>query len=165
MLEGRTERHTRKMKWITAVAAALSLAAVECLPVTAQDQGNWRAASSTARAITGDITISDTKVTIDFTRFTIAQIRRLDPNETSAIFAAEGGGGGTGNLYRLSVPPTRQFLRHNTLCGSEETQWMVTNVTGHTLQIAFFSGGRMPVFTPEAIESSTDLCGTFSYAR
>jgi hypothetical protein len=151
------------MKRIIVVATAAVLAAVYCLPALAQDRGNWLASSSTARAITGDIAISDSKLTINFDRFTIAQIQRLNPNETSAVFAGEAGG--AGNLYRLSVPGTKRFLHHNTLCGSDETQWMITSVTGNMLQVAFFSGTKMPVFTPEAIANSTDLCGTFSYVR
>jgi hypothetical protein len=38
-------------------------------------------------------------------------------------------------------------------------------VSGRTLQAAFFSGPEAPVFTLDALGKSTDLCGTFSYAR
>ena len=38
-------------------------------------------------------------------------------------------------------------------------------VAGRTLHLAFFSGQKMPVFTPDAIANSTDICGTFLYAR
>ena len=41
---------------------------------------------------------------------------------------------------------------------------MATYVTGHTLNVAFFSGDDMPVFTFDAISKTTDLCGTFAYA-
>jgi hypothetical protein len=126
--------------------------------------GIWLPESTTAKSITGEIVISDSKLTINFTGFTIAQIRKLDAKETNALFAGEAGAG-TRNLYRLSVPATKRFLHHNTLCGSEETQWMATNVAGGSLQVAFFSGSKMPVFTPDAIQNSTDLCGTFFYAR
>jgi hypothetical protein len=42
---------------------------------------------------------------------------------------------------------------------------MAAYVAGRTLHLAFFSGQKMPVFTPDAIANSTDLCGTFSYVR
>ncbi|MEI9968411.1 MAG: hypothetical protein WDM87_07220 [Terracidiphilus sp.] len=42
---------------------------------------------------------------------------------------------------------------------------MATYVTGHTLNVAFFSGDDMPVFTFDTISKSTDLCGTFGYER
>ncbi|HZD48138.1 MAG TPA: hypothetical protein VE178_05265 [Silvibacterium sp.] len=131
----------------------------------AQDNGTWRAISSTANAITGDIIISDDKLSIDYAAFTIAQIRKLEPSEAAAAFNADGGARGSGNLYRLSVPAAKRFLHHNTLCGAEETQWMATYVAGHDLQVAFFSGTKMPVLTSEALANSADLCGTFTYVR
>lgn len=132
----------------------------------AQDKGYWRAVSSSANDITGDLSISDTKLTINLSSgFTMAQIRRLTPAEASAAFAADINEGGSGNLYRLTVPAAKRFLHHNTLCGSEDTQWMATYVTGRTMQVAFFSGDSMPVITSEALTNSTDVCGTFGYSR
>jgi len=65
----------------------------------------------------------------------------------------------------LSIAAGQRFLHKNSLCGSEQTEWMVTNVSGKSMQVAFLSGTNMPVFTPEAMQNSTDLCGTFSYER
>lgn len=130
----------------------------------AQEKGNWRAASNTAVSITGDLSISDTKVSINFVNFTMAQIRRLAPAEVSAVFAAEGAGG-SGSLYRLNIPAKQRFLRHNSLCGSDDTEWMITSVEGKTLHVAFFSGENTPVLTHEAINNSSDLCGTYTYVR
>lgn len=131
----------------------------------AQERGNWRAASETARSITGDVAFSNDKISIDFSSFPIAQIRRLQPAEVSAAFDLQSGATGSGNLYRLDVPATKKFLRHNTLCGSEDAEWVATYVVGRELQLAFFSGPAMPVFTPEAISTSSNLCGTYSYVR
>jgi hypothetical protein len=130
------------------------------------DKGNWRASSSTATAITGDITVSESKLAINFTTFPLAPIRTLQPAEVSAIFSSvDSSTAASGNLYRLSVPAEKRFLHPNTLCGSDEAQWMVTYVQGHSLQVAFFSGESMPILTPEAIAKSTDICGTFSYVH
>lgn len=104
----------------------------------AQDQGYWRAASSNANAITGDVTISVSRVTIDYFTFTMAPIRKLKPFEVSSVFDADVNAGIEGMLYRLKVPPNQRFLHKNTLCGDEETQWMATYVTGRTLSVAFF---------------------------
>jgi hypothetical protein len=143
-----------------------ALLALACsLPSNAQDKGYWRAASTTANSITGDIAVSDTKVTINFAVFPLVQARRLNPGEVSAAFDADVNAGGTGALYRLTVPAARRFLHHNTLCGTEETQWMATYVSERTLQVAFFSGSESPVFTLDALRNSTDLCGNFTYAR
>jgi len=132
---------------------------------SAQQKGYWRAASSNAVSITGDIELSDTKISINFAGFTIAHIRDLSPAETSAVFAAESSGSATGNLYRLNVPASKRFLRHNSLCGSDDVQWMVTSVAERTLYVAFLSGSNTPELTPEAMANSTDLCGTFTYVR
>jgi hypothetical protein len=131
----------------------------------AQDKGYWRATSQNATSITGDLGISDEKLSINFIAFSLAEIRKLQPAEATALFSAESGVPGAGFLYRLNVPADKRFLHHNTLCGSEQTQWMATYATGRELRVAFFSGSKMPELTPDALGNSTDLCGTFLYGR
>jgi len=131
----------------------------------AQEAGAWRASSQTAMSITGDIAISDEKLFLNFYGFTMARIRDLEPGEVSAVFDVDSSAGGRGHLYRLSIPGSKKFLHKNSLCGSEDTQWMAAFVEGRSLHIAFLSGQKMPVFTPEAFANTTDLCGTFTYAR
>ena len=145
--------------------AVVALAFVTALSCTAQDKGYWRATSSAANNTTGDIGISDGKLSINLIPFTMAQIRRLTPAEASAAFGADINEVGAGFLYRLLVPGAKRFLHRNTLCGSEDTQWMATFVTGRTLRVAFFSGENMPVMTVDALANSTDVCGTFEYSR
>jgi len=145
--------------------AAASLLLAGAISGAAQDRGYWRAASSTATGITGDITISIAKVTINFATFPLAQIRALKPAEVSAVFDADVNAGISGTLYRLDVPAGKRFLHRNTLCGEDDTQWMATYVTGHTLDVAFFSGDDMPVFSFDAIQKSSALCGTYAYER
>ena len=130
-----------------------------------QEIGLWRAAGSTAKAITGDIALSAQKLTINFLAFTIVRVRDLDKTETPAAFDTETNPNGAGSLYRLNVPAATKFLHKNTLCGTDDTQWMATYATPHSLQIAFFSGPKPPTFTQDAISNSSDLCGTYSYAR
>jgi len=136
-----------------------------CLSAAAQETGPWRAASSTAESITGDVAFSAATLSINFSAFPIARIRDLEPGEVSAVFDADSNAGARGSLYRLSIPAGKKFMHHNTLCGSEDTQWMAVYVAGRSLHLAFFSGQKMPVFTPDAISNSTNLCGTFLYGR
>jgi hypothetical protein len=143
---------------------ALVLLLATTLPALAQDGGYWKAASKNASAITGDISVSEDKLGINYYVFTIAQIRTLQATEINSVFNAEASGP-AGNLYRLNIPAKKMFMRKNTLCGAEDTQWMATYVAGKTLQVAFFSGPKMPVFTPDALAGTTDLCGTFTYSR
>ena len=135
------------------------------LACAAQDKGYWRATSSNANAITGDLSFSATKVTINFANYPIAEIRKLTAEEDAAVFDAEPDAGGAGKLYRLHVPAEQKFAHHNTLCGTEETQWMVTYAEDKTLRVAFFSGDTAPVLTVDALANSTDVCGIFTYAR
>lgn len=153
------------MKKRILLGAVAGLALACSLSSAAQDKGYWRAASSTAAAITGDIAISDNKLTINFTGFVMAPIRKLGPAEVAAAFDADSNSAGNGSLYRLNVPAAKRFLHHNTLCGTADTQWMATYVEDHTLHVTFFSGPNAPVFTFDGIANSTDLCGTFTYVR
>ena len=121
--------------------------------------------STTARGVTGDIVIGDEKLTINFNTFALAEIRPLKPEEATAAFPADTAGGGGGELYRVSIPADKRFLHKNTLCGSEETQWVATYVESKTLHLTLFSGPKMPVFTPEGMADGTNVCGTFSYVR
>lgn len=129
----------------------------------AQEKGYWNATSNTARSITGDLSFTPDKVTINFTTFTLAQIRMLKPDEQQALFPDVGAG--SGNLYRVQIPGDKKFLRKNTLCGSDETDWIVTWVAGKTMHVAMFSGGSIPTLTPDALASNQRLCGTYMYSR
>jgi hypothetical protein len=143
----------------------LALLLLIVLPASAQDKGPWRASSSEAKSITGDIAISETRLIINFSGFTIAPIRPLKVDEAAAAFDADRGVPGGGNLYRLDVPADKKFQHHNTLCGSDEAQWMATWAFGSELHVAFFSGSKMPVLTLDALNGSPALCGTFGYVR
>lgn len=130
-----------------------------------QDRVYWQAASNNAAAITGDITISEAKLSLNLMGFPLASIRSLQPAEVSAVFDADVDTAGPGTLYRLKIPAGQRFVHKNTLCGGEDTQWMAAYVKGKSLQVAFFSGGEAPVFTFDAIAHSSNLCGTYSYVR
>jgi hypothetical protein len=140
------------------------VAAVVCgtVAMAQQERGAWRAASSTARSITGDVALSDERISINFTNFTIARVRALEQKELSALFETEGG---SGSLYRMDVPAAKRFLHKNTLCGDSDVQYMATYVEGKELRLAFFSGGKAPVITAENLANTTDLCGTYTYTR
>ncbi len=95
----------------------------------------------------------------------LSPFRGLKPEEVSAVFDEAIDSAGPGSLYRVNVPAARRFLNHNTLCGTTDTTWMATYVTGKTLRIAFFSGDSEPVMKFETLQNSTDLCGTYTYTR
>ena len=153
-----------KMRKLSIVIILTLACAIHC-PAQQQDKGYWRAASNTAAKITGDIAISDSKLTLNFHSYPFAVIRTLKPAEVSALFDADVNTAVQGTLYRLKLPGDLKLQHHNTLCGSDETQWMATYQSGKSLEVAFFSGDDVPVFTFDKISTSSNLCGTFSFAR
>ena len=152
------------MKSSKVLAITLALACATTLPAQ-QVRGAWRAASKNAQSITGDIAISGDKMEIAFAIFPVSQIRALKPEELKATFDLDGEPAGTGSLYKLSIPATQKFLKKNSLCGDEAMQWMVTYAAGRNLQVAFFSGAAVPLFTPEAVATTTNLCGVYTYGK
>lgn len=144
-------------------AASLLLCCLAAAP--AEERGYWRAASNSARNVTGDITLADEKLTINFSTTAISRIRPLEPAEVSAVFDTDSAAPGPGSFYRVNLPASKKYLHRNTLCGAEDVQWMVAYAQGNSLQLAFFSGDKPPVFTFDAIQNSTDKCGTFAYAK
>ncbi len=149
----------------TALSFLALVAIVSTAASPAQEKGQWRAANTTAKAVTGDVLFTDTKIVLNFNGFTAAQIRTLTPDEITALFHTDATANGTGNLFRTDIPGDKRFLHKNTLCGSEDTQWAATYVSGHSLQMALFSGAAMPKLTPEELANTTTLCGTYSYVR
>jgi hypothetical protein len=133
--------------------------------VQAQDKGYWRAVSNTARSITGDVTLADEKISINFAAYPMVKNRNLEKAEIASLFDADSNAPGDGALYHLNIPASKKFLNKNTLCGAEDAQWMVTYVSGKSMRLALFSGTKPPVFTFDAISNSTDICGTFTYTR
>ncbi len=131
----------------------------------AQEHGYWRAASNTARSITGDITLAGERITLNFWTTPISRARDLSGAELSAVFDTDSNAARSGSLYRLNISAARKFLRKNSLCGAEDVQWMAAYAQGNSLQLAFFSGDKPPVFDFDAIRNSTDLCGTFTYVK
>lgn len=131
----------------------------------AQEHGYWRAASNTARSITGDISLGNERLTINFWTTPISRAHDLTGSELSAVFDTDSNAARTGGLYRLNIPSARKFLHKNSLCGAEDVQWMAAYAQGNSLQLAFFSGDKPPVFEFDAIRNSTDLCGTFTYVK
>lgn len=155
----------KRMKKTTLLGVAAGLLGACTILASAQDKGLWRATSSNANAITGDIGIFDDKLSINFATFTTAEIRKLDPAEATALFNTESSAPGGGFLYRLNVPAAKRFSHRNTLCGNEDTQWMATWLQGRDLHVAFFSGGKTPVMTADELANSSDVCGLFLYSR
>ena len=131
----------------------------------AQDTGHWRSATHRTEVMTGELTIAPENVTIYQSKFPMTFVRKLTPAEVGAVFDADTNAGIGGKLYSMHVPPRVYYAGGDLICGNEFIRWMATYVAGRTLQIAFFSGDDVPVFTFDTIANSTALCGTYVYTR
>ncbi|ADV81082.1 hypothetical protein [Terriglobus saanensis] len=145
--------------------AAITSLFLLTLTLAAQERGTWKAESKTARSITGDLILTDEKLTISFSMIAMARIRGLQPEEIGSVFDVDSNEAGRGSLYRLNIPASKKFAHHNSLCGGEDVEWMVTYVSGKTMQVAFFGNVKVPVFDRNKIADSSNLCGTFTYAK
>jgi hypothetical protein len=136
------------------------------ISATAQELGFWRADSNTAHDVTGDVGISETKIAIEaFYPFNIVHARDLTPAETSAVFDTDIASNSKAHLYGLVIPSNRKFLHKNTICGTEDTHWMVAYAEGNSLALAFFSGEQAPTFAVDSIANSSNFCGMYRYVR
>ena len=156
-----------KKRMMVAAVAGIVLVGVVCgaAQANAQDNGRWRAADRRTEIMTDELTIAPMQLTIYESKFPMAPVRKLTPVEVGAVFDADTNAGIGGNLYSLHVPPGVYYTGGSPLCGNEFIRWMATYVRGRTLQVAFFSGDDMPVFTFDAIANSTARCGTYVYTR
>src|ERR1700744_2425803 len=100
------------MKQETSVCVA-GLLLFCCLSVGAQEAGLWRAASKTAQSVTGDVAISDTRISIDFSTFDIVRARDLEPAEVSSVFDTDSGASKKGHLFGLNIAASKKFMHKN----------------------------------------------------
>ena len=100
---------------------AFALACAASASAQQPEKGRWRPASTTAASITGEIIITGSKINIYFTPFLISPARLLKPEEISAVFDEALDTAGNGQLYRVTIPASRRFLKNNSLCGLGQT--------------------------------------------
>lgn len=153
------------MKMHFGLAAALAVLMPAMMLGQGPQSGYWRAKSDSAKQVTGDIQFWGEKLTMNFFSTPIAEIRDLKPSEVSSVFDVDVNSAGPGKLFRVDIPASRTFLHKSHLCGDEPTEWVAAYVQGRTLQIAMFSGLKMPVFTFDAMAQNSNRCGTYTYQR
>ncbi|WP_093569591.1 hypothetical protein [Methylobacterium sp. 174MFSha1.1] len=135
--------------------AATLLSALTVNPaLAAPGVERWSALSRTAMAITGDITLSPTRL--------VAAGKSL-PLAVAADVPAFGTltGPVPARILRVTKPVDPVLLRGNRLCGAP-VRWIVAyrGDDGRRLTLAAFTGDTLPTR-----ESGPGLCATFSYAR
>ncbi len=144
-------------------------------PVRAQSKPatKWPAISQTAMSITGDAYLSDNSLVFQNHRLLLTLDKKLGGEELKVaanLLGATFNSATRGELYRTNLAATVHLRGSNTLCGKRDTTWilMVRTIDGGggvNLNLATFSGALRPVIQTQALDNSTDLCGTFWYQK
>jgi hypothetical protein len=160
---------------IPVIAALLALAAASCAPAPAGEaaasetvaiQGVYRAASATARSITGNMSIE--RGGLMFDRGVILYTRTLEPRRGSDRTAQDGDSYaaivvGPSDLLVELRRVTEQTLSEGAegLCGDDEPGYaaLVYEERATAVTVVVFAGEEAP--SPTATQSR--LCGTFEY--
>ncbi|MGA1799097.1 hypothetical protein VH567_09985 [Sphingomonas sp. 4RDLI-65] len=137
---------------------ALALAGASLLPAAASARAGeerWSATSTTAMAITGDITLSPTRLMAAGKVFPLAVVADVTTFGTAR-------GPQAARLLRITKRVNPVLRNGNRLCGAAPVRWIAVyrSDAGKMLNLAAFSGARQPKG-----ESDAGLCGTFLYAR
>lgn len=149
------------MKSRFALASALILGGyATCL--AEQPAAHWEAASTTASAITGDVTFTETRII-----FAGGQSLPLTAAGSVPKFTASDQLGAA-VIYKVTKPANLVLTAGNPLCGSAARPASATYIViWHTKPIgADVDPTSMAVFSGSAVphsDSDTDLCGIFNY--
>ena len=141
-------------------------------PIRRGLQERWLATSNTALAITGDIKLSPTKLTMARRDYPLTLVRDIDAQHLSDIGKSFASDHPTAaRLYKTRIPAKARLLNGNDICGPWDANWLLavnennTDDNGPTLSLAFFSGDSEPHLDYEAIENTTNLCETYGYSH
>ncbi|MFK5599826.1 hypothetical protein ACFZ8E_22925 [Methylobacterium sp. HMF5984] len=136
--------------------SALAVAVAFVLGPAAAQSGieHWSAMSSTAMAVTGDITLSPDR---------LIAAKKSFPLSVAADVTAFGTDTGPkpARILKVTSPADPVLLNGNTFCGAP-VRWIVVyrGDGGRELSLAVFSGDAMPKG-----ETDRSLCGTYLYAK
>jgi hypothetical protein len=130
-------------------------AVIAFLPLTAQAAGGeeeWSAESKTAMFITGDITLSSSRLAMANGASLLLRVAAGVRNFGSGPVAAR--------ILTVTQPANPALLRRNRLCDAPVRWVAVWRIGDSELGMAVFSGAAQP-----SGKSLPGLCGTFTYSR
>lgn len=124
----------------------------------AESKVMWTAMSRTAMAVTEDIGLTPSAITIKGTDYSLTLVREIaDTDLAEASEIVNESKVSTARLYKVRVPE---------FCGAgSDAAWMlaVYSVEAHGLSLAFFSGNEEPILNDQTVSTGHNLCGTFAY--
>ena len=128
----------------------------------------WRADTTTAQGITGDIRLGKDQLAIGARVFPLAFVRdltRAEAAETADLIGASGPV--AGGLYTIDIPAGTTFRNGNVLCNGATTRIIAverTESARRRLDLVAFEGDREIYFSGWKTVTG-HVCGTFGYSR
>ncbi|NOG71038.1 hypothetical protein [Roseicella sp. DB1501] len=133
------------------------------LPQPPPEPERWEPDSTTARAITGQVSFTPERITFG-SRASLA----LEPAGEAADFMVDGQRV-SATFYKVTVPGNPVLLRGSRLCGNGRPVRLIAVWTPRPIgERAPATGRAFAAFSSQAIPKSADegeLCGTFYYER
>jgi uncharacterized RDD family membrane protein YckC len=131
----------------------------------------WMPHSDSATWVTGPILMSTTGISIKNIIYPLTLTRPLKGNELESaaqIFHLQSSQDDEGWLFRANISSATRLINDNTLCGTDDAQWLIAVVTPdgpsttRELHLMFFSGDSEPAIQP-GLEKSSKECSSFVY--
>lgn len=135
------------MKILIRAAVLTGLSALAASPAVAGEKGEkWRAMSTTAIAITGDISVFSDHMVFG--------------NGQRVSLTAVGKSGRNARIFKLDVPANPKLLNGNTLCGPKAVQFVAfSKLDATTLSLSVFDRKEAPT------SSDDGPCGIYNYVK
>lgn len=132
---------------------------------------DWTAYSTTAMAITGDVSLDHETITLGGRhKFRIKRVRALSAAELEAMHEFTGSEAlAEASLYKIDIPANTKLRNGNTICGRAATTRMIAarkSARGEKqLVLVFFSGSRNPFFEGWRSTVNSGICGSFGFTQ
>jgi len=126
----------------------------------------YTAQSKTALSITGTIRFSSKSISIHGKSYPLTLTHTLAADELAAalpLFSIDNAT--SGFVFKTFIPANAPMLNDNTLCGATCTWVLAVYTSPDQLNLAFIKGDAMPSLTPGALMNSSNVTGTYWYAK
>ena len=122
--------------------------------------------SNTALSITGTVRFSEKAIGINGKTYPLTLTHTLTATElqdSTTLFSIDTAT--SGYLFKVSIPGNAPMLNHNTLCSGACTWVLAVYTAPDQLNLAFFTGDASPGLAHGALMQSSNVSGTYWYAK
>ena len=134
--------------------------------VPTQPEQKWLAGTTTATAITGNVTLTSKVIIMSHKEFLLTLVREIDKQHLYDVgqILDFGQAPPSARLYKTLISGKSRLVNGNTICApNEDARWLLVAESTDYLSLAFFSGESEPNIDYNVVRVSDYLCGTYSY--